>query len=149
MTKGGGWLAFGGLLSLIAALIHIACIAFGAEWFRFFGAPEPLIAEYESGSMGLVWITIVISIILAVWSAYAFSGAGLMRRLPLLRTGLIVITIIYLLRGMSLIPALVLAPYPRYEFDIWSSAIVLVYGVSYAVGTWLVWPHLRPESKLT
>lgn len=148
MTRGGGWLAIGGVLSLLAALLHLACIVFGAAWFRFFGAPETLIIEYEAGSMELVWITIVIAIILAIWAAFAFSGAGLMRRLPLLRTGLVVITAIYLLRGMSLIPALMLAPYPRYEFDLWSSAIVLVYGLCYAIGTWRAWPQLRPESKL-
>lgn len=143
MNTGSRWLIAGGILSLAAALLHLACIAFGADWFRFFGAPEPLIVSYENDAMGLVWMTIFIAAILAIWAAYAFSGAGVMRRLPLLKTGLVTITGIYLLRGAFLIPALTNAPYTRHEFDIWSSAIVLALGIAYAIGTWRAWPKLR------
>ena len=149
MNKGRSWLIAGGVLSTLAALLHLGCIAFGANWFRFFGAPEPLIVNYENGAMGLVWMTVGITAVLAIWAAFAFSGAGLIGRLPLLRTGLIVIAGIYLARGAMVFPALILAPYPRYEFDIWSSAIVLVYGTAYSVGTWLAWPVLRPARTAT
>ena len=142
MNKGGTSLILGGIGSLLAALAHVACIVFGAAWFRFFGAPEPLIVNYENGAMGLVWMTIGIAVILAVWAAYAFSGAGKLPKLPLLRTGLIVIAGIYLLRGVILFPAIANAPYPRSDFDIWSSAIVLVMGLAYAFGTWRAWPAL-------
>ena len=142
MNKGGTSLILGGIGSLVAALAHVACIVFGAAWFRFFGAPEPLIVDYENGAMGLVWMTIGIAVILAVWAAYAFSGAGKLPKLPLLRTGLIVIAGIYLLRGVILFPAIANAPYPRSDFDIWSSAIVLVMGLAYAFGTWRAWPAL-------
>lgn len=144
MTRGSNWLIAGGILSLVAALAHLACILFGAAWFRFFGAPEPLIVAYEAGAMGLVWMTVGIAVLLALWAAYAFAGAGLIRRLPLLRTGLVVISAIYLARGALLFPALAAAPYPRSGFDIWSSAIVLLYGLAYAVGTWLAWSRLKP-----
>lgn len=144
MNRGRPWLLTSGILSLVASLAHIGCILFGAAWFRFFGAPEPLIVAYEGGAMGLVWMTVAIALGLAIWAAYAFSGAGLIRRLPLLRTGLLVIGAIYLARGAVLFPSLALAPYPRSGFDIWSSAIVLVYGVAYAIGTWLAWPQLKP-----
>ena len=87
-------------------------------------------------------MTVAIAVVLAIWAAYAFSAAGLIGKLPLLRTGLITIATIYLLRGLVLFPALVKAPYPRSDFDIWSSAIVLVYGLTYAVGTWLAWERL-------
>lgn len=147
MNKGRSWLMLGGTLSIIAGLLHLACIFLGADWFRFFGAPEPLVAAYESGDMRLVWMTIGIAAILGIWAAYAFSGAGKIMRLPLLRTGLIVISIIYLARGAFLAPALILAPYPHQEFDIWSSAIVLVYGLAYAIGTWRAWPCLRPNER--
>ncbi|MBD2843453.1 hypothetical protein [Erythrobacter rubeus] len=134
----------GGLASLLASLAHLACIAMGASWFRFFGAPEPLVVEYENGAMGLVWMTIGIAIVLAIWAAYAFSGARKLPRLPLLRSGLPVIASIYLLRGLVLFPALASAPYPGQPFDIWSSAIVLAIGLAYAIGTALVWPQVHP-----
>jgi len=141
---GRGWLLLGGMLSLAAALLHIGCIAMGADWFRFFGAPEPLIVNYENGAMGLVWATMGIALVLTTWAAYAFSGAGMIAKPPLLRTGLIAIAAIYLARGLVLIPALLLAPYPRSGFDIWSSAIVLAFGLIYAIGIWRAWPRLRP-----
>ena len=146
MNQGSGLLIVGGVLSAIASLLHLGCIAFGAAWFRLFGAPEPLIRAYEAGDMRLVWITIVIAAGLAIWAAYAFSAAGLIGKLPLLRTGLVTIAAIYLLRGLLLFPALAKAPYPRSDFDIWSSAIVLVYGLTYAVGTWQAWSRLSAPS---
>lgn len=146
MNQGAALLIVGGVLSAIASLLHLGCIAFGAAWFRFFGAPEPLIRAYEAGDMQLVWITIVITAGLAIWAAYAFSAAGLIGKLPLLRTGLVTIAAIYLMRGLLLFPALIRAPYPRSDFDIWSSAIVLVYGLTYAVGTWQAWSRLSAPS---
>lgn len=133
-------------MSAAASLLHLGCIVFGAAWFRFLGAPEPLIRAYESGDMQLVWITIGIAGILALWAAYAFSGAGWLRRLPLLRTGLVLIAAIYLLRGSLLFPALWRAPYPNSQFDIWSSAIVLIYGLVHAIGIRRAWPLLLPAS---
>ncbi|MXO97127.1 hypothetical protein GRI34_11940 [Erythrobacter aquimaris] len=143
MNPGGRWLLAGAALSATASIIHLACIVLGAKWFRFFGAPEPLVAAYEQGDMQLVWMTIGIAIILAIWAAFAASGAGLLPRLPLLRTGLVAISAIYLARGAILLPALVRAPYPGSTFDIWSSAIVLGFGLVYAYGTWAAWSSLR------
>ena len=144
--RGGGWLVAGGCLSVIASLLHLGCIALGPDWFRFFGAPEPLIVDYENGGTQLVWVTVFIALLLAVWAAYAFSGAGKIGRLPLLRTGLVIIALIYLARGAILVPALLKVPYPGSTFDIWSSAIVLVLGLAYAIGTYLAWPRLRART---
>lgn len=135
------WLIAGGILSGLAALLHVAVIAGGPAWYRFFGAGEGLARLAEAGSPRPALITLVIVAVLAIWAAYAFSGAGLIRRLPLLRTGLVVISAIYLVRGI--VPFLM--PF-RADLDnsfiVWSSLIVLVYGIAYAVGTWTAWPQL-------
>ncbi|MDP3378867.1 MAG: hypothetical protein Q8S53_10925, partial [Brevundimonas sp.] len=70
-------------------------------------------------------------------------GAGLIPRLPLTRVALVLISAVYLLRGMVLIPALVINRGEVMPFILWSSLIVLVYGIIYAVGTWKAWPSLR------
>lgn len=88
-------------------------------------------------------ITAAIATILAVWALYAFSAAGLVRRLPLVRTALVLITSVYMLRALALIPLITLKPHLVDTFAIVSSLIVLCYGVTYAVGTWLAWPSLR------
>ena len=135
------WLLAGGLLSALAALLHLGVIAGGPDWYRFFGAGEPMARLAEQGSPTTTLITLGIALILFVWAAYAFAGAGLIRRLPLMRTALVMITAIYLLRGMILFPAL--AAGPRADaFTIWSSMIVLVYGIVHAAGTWRSWSSL-------
>jgi hypothetical protein len=136
----------GGLLSAAASIIHIGCIVQGPGWYRFFGAPEPLIRAAENGDTTLHWMTAAIALILAIWSAYAFAGAGLVRRLPLMRTALIAISAVYLLRGLVIIPVLV-QPDPA-AFDIWSSLIVLVCGLAYALGTWQAWNQLAQKKVL-
>lgn len=138
-------LVIGGLLSVVASLLHIGCIIGGPDWYRFFGAGEQMATMAEQGSMTPTLLTLGIAVILAIWAAYAFSGAGLLPRLPLLRTGLVTISAIYLLRGLALIPALIINRGNVMPFVLWSSLIVLVYGLAYAIGTWQAWPNLRPR----
>lgn len=137
-------LIIGGWLSAAAAVLHVAVIFGGPDWYRFFGAGEEMAQMAARGDSYPAIITTLIASILAIWAAYAFSGAGLIRRLPLLRTGLIAISAIYLLRGLILIPILLFTATPIGQFGIWSSLIVLLYGLAYAVGTWLRWPLLSP-----
>lgn len=139
------WLIAGGVLSLLAAALHLAVIAMGPEGYRFFGAGEQIARMAEAGHWYPPLVTTVIATILTVWAAYAFSGAGVLPRLPLLRTGLILISLIYLARGLVLLPAMILNPQGPagiMPFIWWSSLIVLVYGLAYAIGTWTAWPRL-------
>jgi hypothetical protein len=99
----------------------------------------------ERGAWQPTVITLGIAAVLAVWAAFAFSGAGLIARLPLLRTGLVVISAIYLLRGLVLPHAMLFMPHVVTPFLVWSSVIVLVYGATYGIGTWLAWPTLSPK----
>lgn len=142
-NPGTGWLIVAGWLSVAAALLHVACVFGGPEWYRFFGAGEGMARAAERGEWYPAMVTLAIAAILGIWAAYAFAGAGVLPRLPLLRTGLIVISAIYLLRGLALIPLYLWRPQAIDSFAIWSSLIVLVYGIAYAVGTWRAWPFLR------
>jgi hypothetical protein len=87
--------------------------------------------------------------VLGVWAAYAFAGAGLIPRLPLMRLALVLISAAYLIRGLLLVPALIAWGRGKetlgehtVAFMVWSSLIVLAYGAAYAVGTWRAWPGL-------
>lgn len=134
----------GGWLSVAASLLHIGCIIGGPDWYRFFGAGEEMAQAAARGEWMPAILTAGIAMVLAIWAAFAFSGAGRIMRLPLLRTGLIVISAIYLLRGLTLLPLLLLKPQLVDSFAIWSSLIVLAYGLAYVIGTWRAWPHLKP-----
>lgn len=141
-NPGSTWLIIGGWLSVAAALLHISCIFGGPDWYRFFGAGEGMARAAARGEWRPTLITLGIATVLLVWAAYAFSGAGSLPRLPLLSTGLIVITAIYLLRGLLFVPFHLWRPQHSDGFAIWSSLIVLVYGAVYAAGTFKAWRHL-------
>lgn len=135
------FLIVAGGLSAAAALLHLAVIAGGPAWYRFFGAGEQMARMAERGMIEPTLITLGITAVLGLWAAYAFSGAGLIARLPLLKIGLVAITAIYLARGLLLIPAVLMGNQVN-AFGWWSSLIVLGYGVIYLIGTWLARPRL-------
>ncbi len=86
---------------------------------------------------------LVIAAILAVLAAYAFSAAGLIRRLPLLRTGLVLIAIVLILRGVLFFPLILWFPGSLSRicecrsvdlFIVLSSLLCLSMGIGYVLG---------------
>lgn len=136
------YLVIGGSLSAFAALLHLGCIYFGAPWYRFFGAGEEMAILAEQGSIQPTIVTSVIFIILTTWSSYAFSAAGLIKKLPLIRLALILITFIYLARGIAGF-FLIYQPMGRSaEFWLWSSTICLTIGLTHLFGLRQQWAKL-------
>lgn len=136
------FLLVAGTLSAIAAILHLGCIYFGAAWYRFFGAGEKMAQLAEQGYIQPTLFTFGIFIVLATWSLYAFSAAGLILKLPLVRLALILITTIYLVRGIAGF-FLINSPMGRSsEFWLWSSAICLTFGVIHLIGLKQQWGSL-------
>ena len=142
--RGSGWLSAGALLSFAAAALHLAVIAGGPDWYRFFGAGEEMAMAAERGSWMPAIVTICIAALLALWGLFALSGAGKFRRLPLLRTALVAISAIYLGRGLIIFPVVLIRPEGIQGIEPWASLIVLAYGLVYAIGTALGWRAMRP-----
>jgi len=138
------WLIIAGWLSVAASLLHIGCIIGGPAWYRFFGAGEGMARAASRGEIYPALVTFAIAVLLAIAAAYAFAGAGVFRKLPLMRTALVVISGVYLLRGLALVP-IAFTPAAQTSFNIWSSLIVLGYGIFYAIGTWKAWPSLSKK----
>jgi len=136
------FLVLGGLLSIGAAALHVYIIIEGGDMYREFGAGEKLAAMDEAGSWYPAVLTSGIALVLFVWGLYAFSGAGLIQALPLLKPALVVIATIYLLRGLVLIPLWIGWAEQVNVFVVWSSLVSLVFGLCYAIGTWQVWNRL-------
>ena len=130
--------------SAIAAVVHLAAIIGGPSWYRFFGAGEPIARAAERGSIAPALMTVAIATVLAVWAAYAFSAAGAIRRLPLLRTALVLISAVLLARGLAILVPQQWRPDLTMAFKIWSSLIVLAMAMAFALGSWLAWPSLAP-----
>ena len=141
-------LVVAGCLSVAIAVLHVGIVFVGAPAYRYFGAGEDMARQAEAGSFVPAALTLVIAAVFTVFALYAFSGAGLFLRLPLLRTGLVAISAIYLVRGLSLLPEL--AKYesgavpPRYLAFSFTS---LVIGLFYLAGTLLLWPRLKAGAR--
>ncbi|MHC1550761.1 hypothetical protein [Phyllobacterium sp. K27] len=134
-------LLIGAGLSLAASLLHLGVIAGGPSWYRLFGAGEKLSRAAEAGRLYPTIITICIASVLAIWSAYALSGAGVIQRLPLLRPALCAITAVYLLRGIAG-PFMLAGTGHSRRFIIVSSAICLGFGLVYLLGLIQMWNRL-------
>ncbi|NMX90979.1 MULTISPECIES: hypothetical protein [unclassified Pseudomonas] len=128
-------------LNLLVALMHIGVIIKGPSWYHLFGAGERFVRAAKAGRRFPAVVTAGIALVLAAWSAYALSGAGVIDPLPLLRPALCVITLVYLLRG--LLGPFVLAGTGRStRFIMISSGICVVYGLVHLVGLVQVWNTL-------
>jgi heme/copper-type cytochrome/quinol oxidase subunit 3 len=130
-------------MSVAASLLHIGCIIGGPDWYRFFGAGEVLARAAERGSPVPAVMTAIIAAILAGWAAYAFSAAGLILRLPLIRTALVAIAVVLLARSsLAFVPAAWEPENRTIAFMFWTSFICFVMGMCFALGTWRAWPTL-------
>lgn len=126
----------------IAALAHLGCIAFGGDWYRFFGAGEQMAVMAEQGLWYPALVTSIIVLVLLVWALYALSGAGAIRPLPLTKLALFLISSIFLLRGVAFVGLMPMFPENSLAFWLISSGTCLVIGSLFAVGTWQQWPVL-------
>ena len=136
------FLLAGAALSALAALAHLGCIVFGGPWYRALGAGERMARMAEAGHPYPTLITLLIAAVLALWAGYALSGAGVIRRLPLLRIALCAITAVYLLRGLAFVVILPWFPGNSATFWIVSSAVCLAIGGVHLAGVRQAWSRL-------
>jgi hypothetical protein len=109
----------------------------------YFQAPPPLL---EDRWQLFLWGEAA-ALVMAIFGLYALSGAGTIRRLPLLRLGLIGISSAYLLRGLFVILSVlvllgVLDGHLLIQGEI-STLVFLAAGIAYATGTILNWRNMQ------
>lgn len=138
------FLVVGALLSASAAVLHLCMIVGGPDWYRFFGAGERFAVAASHGHYYPALVTAGIAAVLSLWSVYALAGAGAIQRLPLLRPVLVLITAIYVVRGLAFVPAVLATGGRVTPFVLWSSAICLGLGIVHLMGLIQRWPALRP-----
>lgn len=142
------YLIWAGMASLAAALLHIATIFGGPSWYRLIGATEPIIRMAEKGHSYPAMVCMFSAALLFICAAYAFSGAGMMWKFPLLRTGLVFISAALLFHGIAFIPLVMLQPemmlviYDGKGINtilIVTNIICVVAGIAYALGARQAW----------
>ncbi len=140
-------LAYAGMLSAAASIAHICIVLGGPSWYRFFGAGERMAKLAEQKSITPTIVTLGIAAVLGIWALYAWSGAGVIPKLPLIKPALVVITSVYLLRGVVGLVAPHVSKHPAIvsnskRFWFWSSLVCLGIGVTHLLGTVKVWGTL-------
>ena len=140
MKNHNTFLMIAGWLSLGVAAFQIV-ISFVPEWSAYFGAGDALVSNPTT----LLIAGVVVTILFAIAGLYGLSGAGVIRRLPLLRTMLILITFVYIYRGILFIPqflatiGVLSSPVPVPLQYTLSSLVALVIGLLYLVGLVAGW----------
>ena len=94
------WLRWAAGLTMLAALAHFLIIAGGPDWYRFFGAGEAIARLAAQGHWYPPVLTTVLALVLTTWAFYAWSGAGMMRRLPGLGVALAMVSLIFFARAL-------------------------------------------------
>ena len=151
MRMGNQWLKLGGILSFAVALLHVVIIFVGASAYRYFGASEDMATAAESGSAFPALLTFVLVAVFAIWGFYGLSGAGVVRRLPLLKIALLLIGSVYTLRGVAVFQQLFQIAASSAEVaprEIVFSLVSLIIGLAYLLGTISNWNGLGANNRI-
>ena len=132
----------GGSISVALSLMHLGCIVVGPSCYQFLGAGEQMAVLAENGHWYPPVVTSVIACILFVWALFAFSGAGAIRHLPLVRWVLLAITLVFVFRGIAFPILGPLFPGNSSTFWIVTSSISLLIGIIHSAGLMQVWRRL-------
>jgi hypothetical protein len=125
-------------LLVAGALLHVAVLWGGPDWIAFVGAPPEIVESAARGTWLAPASTLGIAALLAVLAIYALSAGGMLRSLPLVRLTLMVFGVIFVLRGLIIVPASILGRVnwsaPVDLFIIASSAAIFVIGLALMLG---------------
>jgi hypothetical protein len=97
------WLTAGAVGSFATALLHLIIIFVGRSGYLYFGGSS-LAMRSQQGSLAPALIMAAFAALFVLWGIYALSGAGVLGPLPFLRTVITAVTVLYILRGLVLIP---------------------------------------------
>ncbi len=136
------FLLAGGILNFCAAAMHLVFF-FVPQWAGIFGGvfSVPNVPLFQAMSLG-------VAILCAIWGFYGLSGAGSIRRLPLLRLGIFLIGAIYtpyglliILRELGVVKSLVSSG--MMNLPSWTVTFgALITGICYWVGLATGWKQL-------
>lgn len=133
-------------ISLFGALIHWVAPAMDPDWYAFLTSPAWVVESARNHTWSAPIGGMAIGGLMFMCALYAFAGMGRIKKLPLMRTALCIITSVCLVRGLLLIPFLVRVPERLTAFDIVASLVWLIAGIAFLSGTIGSWSQLKPAS---
>jgi hypothetical protein len=140
------WLVWGAATTALAALLHLLIIIGGPDWYRFFGAGEAMAQLAAQGDTYPALITAAIAAMLLIWSGYAWAGAGFLPALPLQKTVLALVSLVFFgraLLGLWLVHAPALPAFAELQqrpLFLWvTSLLCLALACCYGIGLRKYW----------
>lgn len=128
------WTALAAGISFVGAAIHVLALFGGASWYAFFHAPPQIVESAKAGTLLAPVSAIVIAVLMAMCGTYALSAGQYIVRLPLLKTGLLAIGALCLLRGLLLIPAILKRPDLVDTFEVVAALVWALAGIGFVQG---------------
>lgn len=98
------FIAAGGIIASLVAIWHVLMIAGGPSWYAFARAPQYIVDSAAEGTLIAPLGAIAIALLMFICAAYAFSAAGLLKKIPLVKPALTTIAVICLVRSLILSP---------------------------------------------
>jgi hypothetical protein len=148
--NGNLFLIIGSILNFAIAALHIVIIFIGGQGYRYFGAGEDMARMDEAGSWQPALLTSAVTLVFIFFGFYGLAGAGRFRKLPFMKTMLIVIAVIFLIRGAGMIAEVyMMIVDPSYPSQmIFFSAAALLVGICYSIGIRKNWSRLSAVSSV-
>lgn len=123
-----------GVIACASAIWHLLCIFGGPHWYAFARAPQQIIDSSQQGTLLAPIGTIIVASLMFACTVFSFSAAGLIRKVPLLKSALITISILCTVRGLAAIPTFANST----GLDLWqiiASTVWFYVGICFAAGS--------------
>jgi hypothetical protein len=134
-------------IALFGVAIHIGAIFGGVSWFAFFRAPRAVVESARAGTWPAPVGAVVIAILMGLCAVYAASSVQLIRRLPALRSVLAAAALLWLSRGLLVLPLAARHPELIDTFQITTALLSLVAGIGFAAGFRIAEPRPNNSSQ--
>ena len=121
-------------IAVITAVAHLSCIFFGPKCYEAQMAPPQIIQSSIDGTLLAPIGTIFVSLLFLSCALFAISGAGYIKKLPLLNKALLCISVLCILRGLMTIPLSFLFPEMVSSFSIIAGCTWFTAGILYFYG---------------
>jgi hypothetical protein len=140
----GGWLIAGAAASFALVAVAFGVIVVGAPAYVYVLAPDRLVDLAREHSLAPTLATGLLAFIFAVFGCYGLAGAGLLE-LPATRVLVAAIGCIYTLRGLLIVPEMLMVHFlDRPVRALFFAVIALLIGAIHLVGVTLRWTALAP-----
>ena len=126
-------LVLAGIIAAGTAIWHWVCILGGLSWYAFAHAPTIVLESVRQATLLAPVSAFMIGLLFLSCTVFAFSAAGLIRKIPLLKSALASIAVLCLVRGGIGIAHLVLAPYLD-RWELVASPVCFFCGVCFLLG---------------